>query len=50
MSENANYSFFFEATPLPDHQYKQQIHSLIGLELILDVVSRKYREFILFDE
>ncbi|WP_028975886.1 MurR/RpiR family transcriptional regulator [Sporolactobacillus terrae] len=50
LSENANYSFFFEATPLPDHQYKQQIHSLIGLELILDVVSRKYREFILFDE
>ncbi|MGP7819673.1 MurR/RpiR family transcriptional regulator [Niallia sp. 01092] len=50
LSENADYSFFFEATPLPSHQHKQLVHSIIGLEVILDVIARKYREFILFDE
>ncbi|MET1247396.1 MurR/RpiR family transcriptional regulator [Sporolactobacillus sp. STCC-11] len=50
LSEHADYSFFFEATPLPSRRYKQSVHSLIGLEVILDVIARKYREFILFDE
>jgi len=50
LSEHADYSFFFEATPLPSHQHTQVIHSMVGLEVILDVISRKYREFILFDE
>ncbi|MGQ3480062.1 hypothetical protein [Paenibacillus sp. TY11] len=44
-----DYAFFFEATPLPSYQ-KQVVHSLIGLEVILDVIARKYREFVLFDE
>ncbi|MCO7125420.1 MurR/RpiR family transcriptional regulator [Sporolactobacillus shoreicorticis] len=50
LSENADYSFFYEATPLPSKEHYQSIHSLIGLEVILDVIARKYREFILFDE
>ncbi|MDT3428251.1 RpiR family glv operon transcriptional regulator [Paenibacillus forsythiae] len=49
LAEHADHSFFFEATPLPSHQ-RQGVHSLIGLEVILDVIARKYREFILFDE
>ncbi|AIQ11019.1 MurR/RpiR family transcriptional regulator [Paenibacillus durus] len=49
LSGHADYSFFYEATPLPSYQ-KQGVHSLIGLEVILDVIARKYREFILFDE
>ncbi|MEZ0117612.1 MurR/RpiR family transcriptional regulator [Heyndrickxia coagulans] len=49
LSEHADYSFFYEATPLPNQQ-DQPIHSLIGLGVILDVIARKYREYILFDE
>lgn len=49
LAEHADFSFFYEATPLPSLQ-KQIVHSLIGLEVILDVVARKYREFVLFDE
>lgn len=50
LNENADYSFFYTATPLPSQEHNQSIHSLVGLELILDVIARKYREFILFDE
>ncbi|URJ45482.1 hypothetical protein MF628_005312 [Paenibacillus polymyxa] len=44
-----DYAVFFEATPLPNYQ-KQGVHPLIGLEVVLDVIARKYREFVLFDE
>ncbi|MDR4949428.1 MurR/RpiR family transcriptional regulator [Neobacillus cucumis] len=50
LSEHADYSFYFEASPLPSYKHSQSVHSLIGLEVILDVIARKYREFILFDE
>ncbi|MDO4680238.1 MAG: MurR/RpiR family transcriptional regulator [Aerococcus sp.] len=49
LSDHANYHLYYEITPLPSHI----IHgatSMIALNVILTILARKYREFVLYDE
>ena len=49
LSNHATFPMFFEANDIPSPNDEVQ-SSMVGLTLILDIVTRKYREFILYDE
>lgn len=49
LSNHATFPMFFEANEIPSTNDEVQ-SSMVGLALILDIVTRKYREFILYDE
>ena len=49
LSNHATFPMFFEANDIPSPNDEVQ-SSMGGLTLILDIVTRKYREFILYDE
>ncbi|WP_311408135.1 MurR/RpiR family transcriptional regulator [Liquorilactobacillus uvarum] len=50
LTEHADYSLYYEAGLLPNVNGQEPIYSMTCLNLILSILSRKYKEFILFDE
>lgn len=49
LSKHSNYQLFYQTSSLPNFQTKGE-RSMVGLSIILAILSRKYREAILFDE
>lgn len=49
LAKHATFPMYYEAYDLPTTEGEIE-NSMIGLALILDIVIRKYREFILYDE
>ncbi|AUJ30772.1 MurR/RpiR family transcriptional regulator [Liquorilactobacillus hordei] len=50
LTEHAHYSLYYEASQLPNINGQEPIYSMTCLSFILSILSRKYKEFILFDE
>lgn len=50
LSEHANYQLFYEASVIPTAEPGDKMSSMTSLPIILGILSRKYREFVLFDE
>lgn len=49
LSDNADYQLYYEVSPLPSNIVEGAI-SMVCLNITLSILSRKYREFVLFDE
>lgn len=49
LSSNSDYQLYYEISNLPSPIVAGGA-SMIGLNIILTILARKYREFILFDE
>lgn len=49
LSAHSNFQLYYETSLLPSHM-SSDASSMIGLNIILTILARKYREFILFDE
>ncbi|EKW99490.1 MurR/RpiR family transcriptional regulator [Ligilactobacillus saerimneri] len=49
LEEHAKYKLFYKTSGLPS-SYTQAERSMVGLNIILTILARKYREAILFDE
>lgn len=49
LEEHARYKLFYQTSSLPS-SYTKTEKSMIGLNIILTILARKYREAILFDE
>ncbi|OFI48546.1 transcriptional regulator [Floricoccus tropicus] len=49
LSQNSDYQLYYETSKIPSNVTNESV-SMVGLNIILTILSRKYREFILFDE
>ena len=49
LSEHSDFLLYYETRELPSNLIEGS-RSMIGLNILLSILSRKYREFILFDE
>lgn len=49
LEEHAKYKLFYQTSPLPS-PYSDKERSMVGLNIILMILARKYREAVLFDE
>ncbi|MDO4670425.1 MAG: MurR/RpiR family transcriptional regulator [Aerococcus sp.] len=49
LSDHADYQLYYEVTPLPS-QIVHGATSMISLNVILTILARKYREYVLYDE
>lgn len=50
LNEHAQFNLYYETSALPSKKVTQPIYSYTGLSILLSVLNRKYREFILYDE
>lgn len=50
LSEHAQFNLYYETSTLPTENVTQPIYSYTCLSILLSIVNRKYREFILYDE
>lgn len=49
LSEHATFQLYYETTELPPKEVVP-MESMVGLNIILSILGRKYKEYILFDE
>jgi len=49
LSEHSDFLLYYETRELPSNLIEGS-RSMIGLNILLSILSRKYREFIIFDE
>lgn len=50
LSEHARYNLYYETSTLPSKAVNQPVYSYVCLTILLSVLNREYREFILYDE